>query len=66
MRVIMCDVFDDVKVTTYMDDGPVDGPPLIYETMIFGGSLDGMSWRYTDYPEYVHAEAIRKAGKGRP
>ena len=24
-----------------------EGPPLIFETMVFGGALDGEQWRYT-------------------
>ncbi len=32
-----------------------DGPPIIFETMIFGGPLDQMTWRYA-------TEAQAKAG----
>lgn len=34
------------------------GPPLLYETMIFGGPLDGEMWRYTRWDE---AETGHKA-----
>ena len=34
--------------------------PVLYETMIFGGSLDGSQWRYTDRcaAEAGHKQAI--------
>jgi hypothetical protein len=28
-----------------------DGPPLLFETMIFGGRHDGLQWRYATYDE---------------
>lgn len=40
----------DVRVSTVwlgLDHGFLDkGPPLIFETLIFGGPLDGHMWRY--------------------
>ncbi len=36
-----------------IDHGYGDGPPLIFETMVFGGDLDGECWRYS-----TEAEAI--------
>ena len=40
-----------------------DGPPLIFETLIFGGPLDGEMWRYSswDDAETGHKAAVRKA-----
>jgi hypothetical protein len=40
-----------------------DGPPLLFETMIFGGPLDKKMWRYSswDDAEAGHAAAVRKA-----
>lgn len=40
-----------------------EGPPLIFETMIFGGPLDGETWRYASYDdaETGHKVAVRKA-----
>lgn len=32
-----------------------DGPPLIFETMIFGGSQDGAQWRHTSEVEALAA-----------
>lgn len=39
------------------------GPPLLFETMIFGGPLDQHTWRYSswDDAETGHAAAVRKA-----
>jgi hypothetical protein len=41
------------------------GPPLLFETMIFGGPLDGHQWRYAswDDAEAGHAAAVHKARK---
>lgn len=38
-----------------------EGPPLIFETMVFGGELDEMCWRYATEREARagHAEAVR-------
>lgn len=39
------------------------GPPLLFETLIFGGKLDGDMWRYSswDDAEVGHEAAVRKA-----
>jgi hypothetical protein len=39
------------------------GPPLLFETMIFGGPLDEHMWRYSSYDDAQtgHAAAVRKA-----
>jgi len=39
------------------------GPPLVFETMIFGGPLDQHMWRYSSWDDAVtgHAVAVRKA-----
>lgn len=39
------------------------GEPILFETMIFGGPLDGEMWRYHTYDqaERGHAEAVRQA-----
>jgi hypothetical protein len=43
-----------------------NGPPLIFETMIFGGPLDGGMWRYStwDDAEVGHEMAVKKAQHG--
>jgi hypothetical protein len=40
-----------------------DGPPLLFETMIFGGPLDGATWRYVSWDDALvgHKAAVRKA-----
>jgi hypothetical protein len=39
------------------------GPPIVFETCIFGGPLDGNEWRYAswDDAEAGHKAAVRKA-----
>lgn len=46
-----------------MNHGFGGGPPMIYETMIFGGSLDGWVDRYSTRgsARIGHADAVRKA-----
>lgn len=40
-----------------------DGPPLLFETMIFGGEHDEDQWRYSTWDEAVagHTAAVEKA-----
>lgn len=40
-----------------------DGPPLLWETMIFGGDNDQWQYRYSSYEDAVagHARAVRIA-----
>jgi hypothetical protein len=41
-----------------------NGPPLLFETMIFGGPLDQEQWRYSwDDADVGHRAAVRKARK---
>jgi hypothetical protein len=42
-----------------------EGPPLLFETMIFGGPLDQQMWRYSswDDAEVGHKLAVEKARK---
>jgi hypothetical protein len=44
-----------------LDHGFGDGPPQIFQTIIFGGRYDQYSWRYAtwDEAEAGHAEAVR-------
>jgi hypothetical protein len=39
------------------------GPPLVFETLVFGGPMDGEQWKYAswDDAETGHAVAVRKA-----
>lgn len=43
------------------------GPPVLWETMIFGGSLDGEQWRYTSRAEAItdHERIIESMRVGR-
>ncbi|WP_063685502.1 hypothetical protein [Bradyrhizobium stylosanthis] len=43
-----------------------DGPPLLFETMIFGGSLEGFQNRCStwDEAEAMHAEALDQVRRG--
>lgn len=40
-----------------------DGPPLLFETMIFGGSFDQSQWRYSSWDDAKtgHKAAVTKA-----
>lgn len=40
-----------------------DGPPLLFETMIFGGPLNERQWRYVSLDDATigHAAAVRMA-----
>jgi hypothetical protein len=55
---------DDVEISTVwvgIDQGfGMGGPPLIFETMIFGGDLDGYQWRWPtlEAAEAGHDQAI--------
>lgn len=42
------------------------GPPILFETMIFGGPLDEEQWRYCTWAEAElgHADAIKKVLEG--
>lgn len=52
------------------DHAYLGGPPLIFETMIFGGPLSGELWRYSSAAAAAagHRDAVRllKSWRGRP
>lgn len=59
-------VTDACRVSTVflgLDHGFGRGDPVLFETMIFGGPLDGEMERYSTYDqaERGHAEAVTKA-----
>ena len=66
-RVADTQITDKVNVSTIflgIDHRPNDrGPPILFETMIFGGPLDESQWRYCswDDAETGHAMAVAKA-----
>lgn len=58
---------DGVKVSTVflgLDHSYGDGPPVLFETMIFGGEHDEEQWRYYTWEEAEigHREACKIAG----
>lgn len=60
------DVTEDCRVSTVflgIDHQFGDGPPLLFETMIFGGPLDEEQWRYSTWDEAVvgHSKAVESA-----
>ena len=53
-RVAQTSLPDDVEVSTVflgMDHQFGDGPPLLFETMVFGGEQDQETMRYTTWEE---------------
>ena len=38
------------------------GPPIVFETMVFGGPMDGLQWRYCTWDEAAqgHTKACAK------
>ena len=62
-RKLAKDVIGEVTVSTVflsLDHGHGDGPPVLWETMIFGGEHDGYQERYTSREDAVagHARAV--------
>src|SRR5262245_12181481 len=65
-RRVAEDFVDDIRISTVclgVDHQYGNGPPLIFETMIFGGELDEHMWRYStwDDAEVGHKMAVKKA-----
>ncbi len=62
-RLLWRNSFGDVRVSTVflgMDHCHGSGPPILFETMIFGGPLDQEQWRYCSMAEANegHCKAI--------
>lgn len=62
-RIIGRTMIGDVKISTVfltIDHQYGDGPPILFETMIFGGEHDQWQDRYHTYQEAIvgHLEAI--------
>jgi hypothetical protein len=51
-------------IFTGLDYQPFDGPPLVFETIIFGGPHGKQTWRYSNYDEALagHAKAVALMG----
>lgn len=65
-RVAFDDVAEGVTVSTVflgMDHQYGNGPPLLFETMVFGGPLDGEMGRCSTYDqaEQQHADIVKRA-----
>jgi len=61
LRVALTEIAEDIRVSTVwlgLDHNGLGGPPHIFETMVFGGPLDGEQWRYS-----TEAAAIRGHGQ---
>ena len=59
------DAVKDTRISTVflgLDHSFGDGPPLLFETMVFGGALDGEMDRYTTWEDAKqgHKEMIKK------
>jgi len=53
-HVAKTEITPEIKVSTVflgLDHQYGDGPPLIFETMVFGGELDGQMERYSTWEE---------------
>ena len=72
-RHVADDVIDGVRVSTVflgMDHSHGLGQPLIFETMVFGGPLDGAQDRYTTTDQAIEGHnamcvRVRSAGVAR-
>jgi len=67
-RSIFKTKIDDVEVSTIflgLDHNYSDGPPLIYETMVFNGPLNGTMKRYSTLGEAKngHCEMVDKVNQ---
>ena len=65
-RIVKKDKVGEARVSTVflgLDHRFGKGPPLLYETMIFGGPMDGYQEQYATVEEARegHDEALRKA-----
>lgn len=67
-RIVAQDNVVDIKISTVflgIDHSFGVGPPLIFETMVFGGDLDQEMDRYSTWKEAVngHKKMVRKVRK---
>lgn len=70
-RHVALDKVGDVRVSTVflgLDHSFGDGPPLLFETMIFGGVHDDFQNRCSTWEEAeaMHASALRMVKEGTP
>jgi len=60
-RTVAVDATPDGRVSTVflgLDHGWDDGAPVLWETMIFGGSCDGWQWRHRSVEDARAGHAI--------
>lgn len=67
-RRVAVDSFGPITVSTVflgLDHNFGSGAPILFETMVFGGPLDGKEDRYATYSEAVagHARMVRRVRK---
>lgn len=63
-RIVAATEIDDTKVSTVflgLDHSFGEGPPLLFETMVFGGDADGDCDRYTTWEEAEQGHAAKLA-----
>lgn len=65
-RQVADDRIGDIRVSTIflgLDYSFTVGPPLVFETMIFGGGMSDAEWRYATWDEAVegHKKALALA-----
>jgi hypothetical protein len=64
-RVAYTVLSDDVEVSTVWLGSGYSDPPGIFETMIFGGPLNGAQWRYPNEVAALagHDQAVAEAAR---
>lgn len=62
-RIAVSTVFLGLDHNYRISKSQKDAEPILFETMIFGGPLDGEMWRYSTYAqaERGHEEAVAQA-----
>ncbi len=68
-RVAKTELLDGVSVSTVflgLDHGYGNGPPVLFESMVFGGECDGGCWRYCtwDKAEAGHKRIVARLKAG--
>ncbi len=64
-RCVAKTVIETIRISTVflgLNHGYGEEPPILFETMIFGGDFDEEMWRYSTWEEAVkgHQEAVEK------
>ena len=69
-RIVEQTMVGTIKVSTVflgLDHGLFDGPPMLWETMVFGGPLDGEMDRYSslDSAKLGHGQTVARVKEER-